>query len=130
MLGNLLFYGLFGGLALLEGLEILHWQKQRHHPLKKRIALARLARRSLGLFCLALTLALVRDSHSPGMAPLESAWRQLIAIAFCILAILVALWDFRKTRRDLQREVDDFLKDSARDLQNFIRASKDSQDDA
>ena len=111
-----------GGLvvALLAN-EWRTWVGARGDPAQRPHARARLRRRALGGVLLLATVVLLRY---PDLSNCGAGWqlaRLVGVLALCLAALWVALWDFRIVRKDLRREVNGFVAESAQDLQKYLQ---------
>ena len=116
------FYGLVALLIFgLFRVEINAWQRDRKDPSLKKHASQRLFRRVLGACLLTLALILLKYPPTESFSLLMQVFKMLMCLFLCIGAMAVTIWDFRIMRREMRKETQSFVEDSAQDLRRHLQ---------
>ena len=104
---------LIGALVVsaLLAVEIWAWWDAHGDPALAGPSLRRLLRRGLGAVALLVTLGLLL---MPPPEPVGLRLARLLAcLGLCGVVVVIAIYDYRLVRRELRREVEGFVNDSA-----------------
>ena len=104
--------------------EIARWFARRGDPLARGRNAHRLVRRLLGGMLLLAALVVLATSPRGSSIVQSLGQRVLAALALCAAVLVVTLWDFRATRRDIKREMGEFVSNQARELHSQYLAKK------
>lgn len=105
-----------------------HYVREKQHPLMRRQVRARLLRRGLGGALLVTILVLLGYPPMPVLTPFQQLLKLSACMLLAFLLFLVAVWDYRVVRKEIQREVFGFMQQSAQDLHPLLkeRSGEDS----
>ena len=115
-----LFYGIIGvTLALVARTEWRAWSTDRLDATLRPKALHRFSRRMTGIFILVLVLVLLR--YPADLPEKQMIFKISLCLLLCFVLFVLALWDLRTVRRQLNQEVKEFMDNSSSEFEQYLQ---------
>ena len=108
-------------LLLVGRTELRAWWHDRGDARLRPRAFHRLWRRLAGIVLLVVVLVLLRYPPQEALTPHQMGLKILVCLALCGFLLVLALWDLRTIRHEMQHEVKTFLDNSTEEFEKFMQ---------